>query len=280
MPSFLSLFLCALTASAGLGAVATPAGGQCLAEICGEDVSTLTSRSSIPAVLPLRRNELTNAERLSRGLPLKAPTRRRDAVAARSQASPVPQATYNGIIRVAAASNGEILGYMSKDLIVGVGIFQTTTLIANAAQVSFGLDIGATSGTDLPITLLNTPGPLMALIQGRDNTNPDIAPGSFHYLYFGGASLPGSAPDSPPASLPNTYAGSGRLAETSVWNVDILSGVMSGQWTNTDGAQHPLQMWTQGTAMYAGADSSAFFSKYPAAVRLITLTFVPTVIAQ
>jgi hypothetical protein len=33
--------------------------------------------------------------------------------------------------------------------------------------------------------------PLLALIQGRDNTNQDLSAGSFHYVYSGGAAEPG-----------------------------------------------------------------------------------------
>ncbi|KAF8154252.1 hypothetical protein B0H34DRAFT_677087 [Crassisporium funariophilum] len=281
MRSVFSVLLCALTVSFGLGALAKPAVGTCSAELCDGNSLDVVSRSLGPSPT-VQRKDLSNAERLAQGLPIKPPTRRTDIVPRKHLlASPVPKVNYHGIMRLVEISTGDIMGYVANTEL-SVGILSFTPVISEALQISFDINVGATSGTNLAFTMLNGPpsGPPLGLVQGRDNTNTDLAVGSYHYLYFAGVSPPVTQPDAYPANIPNGYTsatGTVRAAESSVWSVDLVSGAITGEWTNSNLAQPPISFWSQGVALYAGSDSNAFFSRYPSRIRPFRLEFVSTV---
>ncbi|KAH9485697.1 hypothetical protein JR316_0002609 [Psilocybe cubensis] len=299
MRLFTSYALWTLAILAGLStanaAVASDS-SQCLAEICGEPLfgveSSLVARSTPQKPCPsatatLKHRDLTNAERLGRGLPLKPPVRRGHA--ARSQVSPIPQVpepeepeppttepepkevVYQGKIEV-RKTDGTSLGYIYATNRAS-GLFTYGTVEGSALTISFSLNEGVTSGTNLAITMLNSDGPLLGLVQGRDSTTVDIATGSFNYLYINGIELPGSSPGSVPITMPNGYS-SNRAAESHIWNLDLTTGDLSPQWINSDGSSPVTKLWSQSNFLYAGADPAAFLAKYPSAVTPLTLHFV------
>ncbi|KAJ3487310.1 hypothetical protein NLJ89_g11725 [Agrocybe chaxingu] len=224
------------------------------------------------------RKELTHGERIARGLTMRAISAHAQyrSNAARAETSPVPKVTYRGKIEVMRQDNGAPLGYVSASVINGAQYRYQAE--ASALIVTVDLPTGQTSGEGLTLTTQNSDigFPLLGLIQGRDNTTPNIASGSFHYLYLGGVSSPGTPPDSAPTTIPNSYtsaSGLSRVAESAVWNLDIATGALSPQWTNTDLSQPDMQFWTQSTALYSGADAAAFNSRYPSPVTRLNYVF-------
>jgi hypothetical protein len=222
---------------------------------------------------------LTNAELLRRGLPLNNPIMRRGSPVRRQSPSSVPppvKTTHAGVVEVHNAADGSLLGYIGKDLLNGAQLgFKPS--IADALLISFETD-STGSGTDIDISMTNSnpSWPLLGLIQGRDDTDSNFAPGSYQYGYLGGVANPGTQPGDGPTLIDNSYpTGTPRTAETAVWTFDGTSGTLTPVWINEDGTTPALQTWTQSTALYIGGDQSAFHSRYPAPVTGVTYKFVP-----
>ncbi|KAF5336361.1 hypothetical protein D9611_006593 [Ephemerocybe angulata] len=229
---------------------------------------------------PTRRDEgagyvesLSNAQRLAKGLPLKAPARRqpsriwnRDAAA-----SPLPRETVTG--RAALYNqNGERVFYVDRNLNTA-GFTSLTTDVDNALTLSVSFDTLQPVFTKIQVTMLNlaTSGfPLLSLIQGRDDTNTDMTAGSFHYTYLGGAAEPGSGPGSTGSStIGNTYTdrtGLPRVAQTDIWTYDPATTVLAPTWINSNNDNVEIPFYSQSNAIYGLKDSDAFHTRYPAPV--------------
>jgi len=222
----------------------------------------------------------SNAELLRRGLPLNNPVLRRGTPARRSAPSSVPppvKITHAGIVEVHNAANGDLLGYISKNLVNGGAQLGYDPSVANALLVSFQTD-STGSGTDIDISMGNSnPNwPLLGLIQGRDDTDSNFEAGSYQYGYLGGVSNPGTQPGDRPSLIDNSYfIGTPRTAETAVWTFNGSSGKLTPVWINEDGTTPALQTWTQSTGLYIGGDQGAFVSRYPAPATAVTYKFVP-----
>ncbi|KAF7333053.1 hypothetical protein MVEN_02411900 [Mycena venus] len=255
-------------------------GGVCLAELCVDasqagaaplkrDAPTVPSKASVYA-------DLTNSERLARGLPLKPPARRTKA-ARDGAASPVPSYTAKGHLLVRDAGDNSVIGYASKTV-------STATLITpdlvNALTVSITLPVGATSGSQLNLAQVDSPNAFTSfgLVQGRDSTTTDISTGSFNYLYISSTNdtAAGSSPQQP-GNMPSNSLGTTRSSESAVWTIDMVSGTVFPTWINSGGVAATTQLFTQSNALYAGGDADAFGARYPSPVTLITLTWVPAV---
>lgn len=222
---------------------------------------------------------LTNAELLRRGLPLNNPVLRRGTPVRRSRPSTVPppvKITHAGVIEVHNAANGNLLGYISKNLVNGGAQLGFDPSASNALLVSFQTD-SSRSGTTLDISMANSnpDWPLLGLIQGRESGNSNFAAGSFHYGYLGGVDNPGTQPGDRPTLIDNSYfIGSPRTAETAVWTFDGATGKLTPVWINEDGTTPALQTWTQSTGLYIGGDQGAFVARFPAPVIAVTYKFV------
>ncbi|KAH8814554.1 hypothetical protein DL96DRAFT_416441 [Flagelloscypha sp. PMI_526] len=242
-------------------------------ELCG--ASSTPDRREFPSVAPPAKR-MTNAERLARGLPLNKPQARATRTS-RSSPSDLPPVPYSGIIEVHNADNGNLIGYISKNLVNGGAQFGYDPSIANALLVSFELPAGATSGSPQIHNLNSNPDwPLLGLVQGRDDTDSNVKPGSYQYLYIGGVANPGTQPGDGPTLIDNSYfIGAARTAETSVWTFDAATGSLTLTWVNEDGTLPDLQVWTQSTGLYAGGDKAAFVARYPAPATSVTYKFVP-----
>jgi hypothetical protein len=225
-----------------------------------------------------KRQDFTNAERLRKRLPLRPPTR----LFARHndpQPSSVPKVTYTGVIQVltSSSSDGVSLGYIAPDPNYWTPLL--TPDINSALRVSFQLDQGATSGSQLALTQLNdNRGTFFAPVVGRDSTSSNIAPGSFNYLYLDPVAAPGTPPGSTPQSAPSffsTSSGLDKQTETSVWSVSLVTGALSLQWINTDSSTPATIVFVQSNHVYAGGDPAAFQSRFPAPVTTVTLKFIP-----
>ncbi|EIN06340.1 hypothetical protein PUNSTDRAFT_127647 [Punctularia strigosozonata HHB-11173 SS5] len=254
-------------------AVAAPSEPVCSTELSCE---LAFPRSVAPSPTVRSTERLTNAQRLSRGLPLNPPHRRGTPVA-RSASSPTPSVTYSGYIRVDKASDGTTLGYISKNALNG-DLTKYEAPIASAMPVTFYMPVGATSASRLNIYIgqsgLSTY-TLLGLVQGRDSTTPRIASGSYNYLYITGTAE--TAPGSAPQTVGNSYttvSGISRYSESAVWSYDSSTGRLVPHWINADGAEPTTALWTQSSALYAGGDSTAFANRYASPVTVLTFTFV------
>jgi len=270
--SFIPALVALVTAVA-----AAPTDGSCKDSeiICSSQV---TKRNFVHPARDV--HGVTNAELLRRGLPLKGPILRRGSPVRRQSPSSVPPPviiTHTGIVEVHNAANGNLLGYIGKNLVNGGAQLGIDPSVANALIISFPTD-STGSGDDIDISIANSnpSWPLLGLIQGRDDTNSNFEAGSYQYGYLGGVENPGTQPGDKPTLIGNSYfIGSPRTAETAVWSFDGPSGDLTPVWINEDGTTPALQTWTQSNGLYIGGDQSAFFARYPAPVTAVTYTFVP-----
>jgi len=171
MRSLLSLslvFLAAILSGVAMAA-AIDERGTCVAEICLDDHFSSPAKRQATSTSPMYRKDLTNAERLARGLAIKPPTRRLNrkllgycsslpyvwslltAGGSDPQPSSVPPVTYSGVIQV--FNDGVSLGYISPD--PNYWTPQLTSDVNSALRISFSLPAGATSGSQLGLTMLN-----------------------------------------------------------------------------------------------------------------------------
>ncbi|KAJ7191716.1 hypothetical protein GGX14DRAFT_578742 [Mycena pura] len=256
-----------------------PRSDVCLAEMCadGSQAAALKRDTSTPSKASVYR-DLSNSERLARGIPLKRPVLRKRGTgtgALYPKRSPSPTYTVKGHLLVRNANDGTTLGYASN-VSFGNGYYYKPD-IADALALSITLDVGSTSGTQLNVAQLNAPNvfPYFGLAQGRDSTSNDISTGSFNYLYFGGTDE--TPAGSTPQEIDNQAASSLRVArssESAIWAIDILSGTAVPTWINSDGAAATTQLFTQSNGLYAGGDRDQFAAKYPSPVTPITFTWV------
>ncbi|KIM36724.1 hypothetical protein M413DRAFT_424128 [Hebeloma cylindrosporum] len=262
MRSFFSLSLIAVAAFVRL---ASAVENNCLSEIC-YDTTDISPRDE-PTPTAFTPKRLTNGERLALGLPPNPPSRRRrGGFAARAEPSPTPKKTLTGVIEVKSAAGS--LGFVSRDTFVN-GQFKWDP-IASAVMFSIEVEEGATSASDINVSM-----------NVSTRTLPDHSLAwckaetmlvSILHLVPSSMGSPGTPPNSPPASIPNIYTtatGLSRAAESSVWHVDLITGEMTVQWTNSDSSTPFTEIFSQSGYLYAGADSHAFFVRYPAPVTPI-----------
>jgi len=277
MRSLISLSLVFLAAilSGVAQAAAVDERSPCVAEICLDEIFPPPERRQVTPTSYAR--ELTNAQRLARGLSPNPPTRRVLNLVPLSQPSSLPSVTYSVVIQV--LSGDTVLGYVAPDPNYWTPLI--TPDINSALRVSFQLPLGATSGSQLGLTQLNdNRGVFFGPVVGRDSTSSNIAQGSFNYLYLDPIAAPGTPPGSTPQSVPSyfsTSTGLDKQAETSVWSVDLITGALSAQWINTDSTSPPTFIFVQSNHVYAGGDPSAFQSRFPAPVTTVTLKVIPVV---
>jgi hypothetical protein len=138
--------------------VGLSARNTCVAEMCGSPAPAVLKRvPSIPSKASVY-GPLSNGERLARGLPLKAPSRR---IAARvSSPSATPTYTVKGKLLARRADNDAVLGYVSTKTAATAYFFDTN---ADAALlVSITLPVGETSGSQLNVAQLVRSSPFLA----------------------------------------------------------------------------------------------------------------------
>jgi hypothetical protein len=258
-------------------AISLPISEECAsepgAEICGSQILP----SPTVNVDVVERAPSTNAERFARGLP-PAPPRRRHNHHSPSRThtcspSPLPPVTYRGVIQVFDGLNS--LGFLADNTYYTPFL---TPDLASAYVVSFTLPNGATTGSTLDLTAQVKTFTLLGVSQGRDNTSPDFAPGSFNYGYIGGTTH--TAPNATPQSVSSFFADSTGLAkpsESAVWSVDLTTGALTVQWVNTDGSKPTTFTFVQANFAYVGGDPDAFHSRFPAPMIPVTFKFIPII---
>lgn len=147
-----------------------------------------------------------------------------------------------GIIRVTNTTNGNVLGFLSKNPLNNAQ-YRYQPNESDAMIVTFQTPQQATSVSRARLTSLNTGSSFstVGFVQGRDNTNGDLSSSSFHYGYFSGTNP--TAPGSTPQTVRNLYSSTtatSRTSESDIWTIDLVSGVISGQWINPDGSRSKI----------------------------------------
>jgi len=273
-------FIAVLALAASLLVQAVPALADTSAECLqnpGEELCLYDTSSPTVTKRDFSSHHLTNAERFARGLPLPAPYRR-GSPTRRSTPSQGVTTSYRGYIEVYQTSDNSLLGYVSNNAFSGAQVrYQPSQ--SDALIVDFSLPVGATSGSNLQLTVESWNVPnfnILGFIQGRDDTSSDLAVGSYNYLYFGGTNP--TNPNSTPQDVGNSYTaatGLQRTSESDVWSVDLVTGALSGVWTNTDGSEPTLACFTQSSSLYCSGDATQFNAQYTAPITPFTLKFVP-----
>jgi len=176
---------------------------------------------------------------------------------------------YRAVI-IVEDTGGTSQGYLATDPNYWTPLL--TPDVSSALVLDFTLN--GTSGSAINLTIENpTQGFAdLGLVVGRDSTSSDIASGSFNYLYIDPTDA--TAPGATPQSVSNYFANSSGLdkqGESAVWNIDATALTINPAWINTDGSMPTTEVFIQSNHVYAGGDSDAFHSRFPAPVTDATL---------
>ncbi|KAF9054738.1 hypothetical protein BJ165DRAFT_1523218 [Panaeolus papilionaceus] len=283
MRSLLSLPLLFLCAASGVTAIAsakqqlssslcTPGFEHCFANYRNPQRQQADPTRTIP--FGRKKLRLTNGQRLSRGMPLNAPKPHR-TVQRRQEPSPQPNTPVSAVGSIigpgsspvgylgAITTDGAIFGVESQLVDSAIMIVERTsqTAVENGVRIT------------IPDSDIGQSYPILGLVQGRDNIDTNAGPGSYHYFYVSGVAQPGTAQGSTGGDIANSYSatsGVTRAVQTNVWTVNYSTGEVTAVWINSDGTPVNLQLFVQGSVIYATADINAFQEEY-ASVTPITL---------
>lgn len=216
---------------------------------------------------PLAARGLTNAMRLARGYPLKAPTRRSDT-ARRGVPSSVPSGSYKPPIRLTrgylqfTTSNGQSAGFVGT---------QTNTdgdfLLATGNNDKLLVEIDVVTAQSGPTTITTVNGgtgvPYLAGVVGSTSTSNNLSPDSFSYFNFGGSSDQSSQSSQ-----------SGAFLETTIFAYSSTNNSITVQWANTDGTNAETFIGLTQQGAFGTGDRNACEQAF-GTVTWVTLTFVP-----
>jgi len=239
--------------------------------------------------LPVRAvRDLTNAERLRRGLPPKSPLMRRGTPVRREDPSSRPNRpdrtsntiSHRGVIQVINSASGAVLGYLASNSMKKAQLHHQPQRDGSVLTVTFKTD-GTGSGTNLDLVMKNsnTGFPLLGLVQGVTDTDSVLSSGSPEFTVLAGVAKPGTTPGSPPADLSSSYStanGISRTAETAVWTFDSSTGMLSPSWVNPDGSLPTVQSFTQNdNGIYLTGDITAYQATFSTTTSNIAFKFIP-----
>ncbi|KAF5349759.1 hypothetical protein D9758_010196 [Tetrapyrgos nigripes] len=173
---------------------------------------------------------LTNAQRLRRGLPLKAPRRRFDYDYDGSTPPDAPQPPYptpsgtacqpkRGFIQISDSSSGSVIGFVGNTFVVNgeYGVIPSSApqdqrlVVTVNPEVPGAQNIQTSNGPDDRFAYLGS-------ILGFGSPSEDLGPGSFSYTYVGATKQ--TPPGSKPQAVANSFtssAGIQREAESAVF---------------------------------------------------------------
>ncbi|KAK0480161.1 hypothetical protein IW261DRAFT_1563841 [Armillaria novae-zelandiae] len=245
---------------------------------------TSVKRSEISHEPPAARG-LTNAMRLARGYPLKAPTRRSDT-ARRGVPSSVPSGSYKPPIRLTrgylqfTTSNGQSAGFVGTQTNTD-GDFLLAT--GNNDQLLVEIDVVKAQSGPTTITTVNggTGVSYFAGIIGSTSTSNNLSPDSFRsaaiaifalyililpsssYFNFGGSSDQSSQSSQ-----------SGPFLETAIFAYSSTNNSITVQWANTDGTKAETFIGLTQQGAFGTGDRNACEQAF-GTVTWVTLSFVP-----
>jgi len=240
-------------------------------------------------VLPVRTvRDMTNAERLRRGLPPNSPIMRRGTPIRREDPSSRPNRpnrpsntiSHRGVIQVINSASGAVIGYLANNSMKKAQVHHQPKRDDSVLVVTFHTD-GTGSGTNLNLVMKNsnTGFPFLGLVQGATDTDSVLSSGSPEFTILAGVVKPGTTPGSPPADLSNSYSaanGLPRTAETAVWAFDSSTGMLSPSWVNPDGSLPTVQSFTQSdNGVYITGDITAYQAQFSTTTTNVGFKFIP-----
>jgi len=196
-----------------------------------------------PGVIDLNSRELSNAARLARGLPPRAPRFRRFLP---GRGTPILDARdpspslipVSGSIKVTRADNGALVGYVANSFVnSATRRYGITTDLSSALKAAF------TGGSNpLEIMASNPPDaahPFFGAVVGPASSDDDLTSGSSNYALLTGTSH--TAAGAPPSAAGNSY--SGQNSESTIWNYNTGTHELTASWINTDGVPGPTTLY-------------------------------------
>ncbi|KAF6763289.1 hypothetical protein DFP72DRAFT_841401 [Ephemerocybe angulata] len=207
--------------------------------VCAVPTPTVSARS-VTSV------DLTNAQRLARGLTPNIPKRLFDPTRVRRNPLPSPQPNVVGKIAIKSASNNDPIGWLAVNLRELTHDPQIITF-KNPASASelLELDLADNSGRHLGLQV--------------DDENAHIGAGHNAYatVTFTHTSTGAGQSVSPDSDSSNQFV------ETTVWSVDPTTGRLTAQWVNKDdGSVAPLffvlDTYRGGSRLWFFGDRDAF----------------------
>lgn len=224
---------------------------------------TSVKRSEISHEPPAARG-LTNAMRLTRGYPLKAPARRSDT-ARRGVPSSVPSGSYKPPSRLTrgylqfTTSNGQSAGFVGTQTNQDGGFLLAT---GNNDQLLVEIDLVKAKSGPTTITTVNggTGVSYFAGIIGSTSTSNNLSPDSFSYFNFGGSSDQSSQ--------------SGAFLETAIFAYSATNNSITVQWANTDGTNVETFIGLTQQGAFGTGDRNACEQTF-GTVTWVMLSFVP-----
>ncbi|KAJ7463328.1 hypothetical protein FB451DRAFT_1403972 [Mycena latifolia] len=214
------------------------------------------------AVVPAR--ELTNAERLRRGLPPRAPINLRRTGSRLAKRSALPGVTICGYILVKSSQDYHVFGYLSPSL----NDFGQTAYMQTSTQGALKFDL--TYYPDDPsapvnLRLKNSPAveDYLGGVSGYASSSDDLAYGSTDYMVIGPVAK--TPARSPPIHGDNAFGDATSIdeaMESAIWR--YAYGQLSVQWVNTDGSLPTTRIgYVQEEPMFIlSADLPAFVDDY------------------
>ncbi|HEY4282779.1 MAG TPA: hypothetical protein VGM62_06895 [Chthoniobacterales bacterium] len=163
-------------------------------------------------------------------------------------------------------SSGTTLGYVQDD----PNYFTPFIVPTSATALVVDFTLNGTAGNQINLAPQAGGGqgyPFWGATVGRDSTSSDIAAVSFNYLYLEGDN--GTPAGSTPQPVGNYFTASTAVAkdaESAIWNIDVNALTLAPQWINTDSSTPNTVVFVQSNHVYAGGDSAAFMSRFPAPV--------------
>jgi len=223
---------------------------------------------------------MSNAKRLSLGLPLNPPVRRSLAKKAHlAKRSSIPPLVVGGYILVTNLDTATVLGYISPTFndFKEYGNLVSTT--SSALKVSLSYD--ALSPSQIEITAINgadPSAPLFGGIVGYASSSDDLGSGNPNYQYIGGVTH--TPVGAPPTDSANSFEDATQIdenVESCIWNYNILTGALTPQWINTDGSTPANSlMYVSDEPLFAITGDAAEFKSFYGLGASVSFTFVPS----
>ncbi|KAF7296585.1 hypothetical protein HMN09_01065900 [Mycena chlorophos] len=231
----------------------------------------LVAGALVSAEQPTKRvaGQVSNAERLARGLPLRPPHRRSSALQPRSSNSAPITATKSCMLAAFNAADNSFYGFLQAE-------YGPQTPSDPGYLGTYGLFTGdSSSALGVSFTYTYDPSSSSTVVGGLQVRTTN-APGQSTYGYlgiadpvaFGGGPISASSPanygfltdvphaaNSPTTVTPNAFSTLMNLAMTTdlfsspvesyVWSYDVSSGELAPSWTVAEGTTIPLQVGIQ-----------------------------------
>ncbi|TFK40116.1 hypothetical protein BDQ12DRAFT_711544 [Crucibulum laeve] len=261
----------------------------------------------VPVMPQVDHRDLTNAERIRAGLPLRKPARRRTVQGAHASASasPRPSSYAQSTVAVAAepSATADVLTAKSKFRLTTRSTRGYLQMIDAETDAPIGFvhnnfnaygEYGAMAGSDdrLVVSLnldeatwiassimtVNGPDtnyPLLGAITGSSSTSMDLAAGSYNYAHVGGTQS--IARNSAPSDGGNSFSAATGISETiesAIWTVDTSMGILTAHWTNSDLSKPTVYIGRAQESLILTGDTSAFENAF-GPTQWITLVFLP-----